>query len=101
MPKMRRDHLPNRRKVIWVGSEELQSAVAERGHITVLRCGNIHEVINPYWVLPWPSLEQSGLDPEMVNDHFGGPPGGRLLASILGHALALDLYGPRSKAGAA
>jgi hypothetical protein len=32
-----------------------------------------------------------------VNEHYGGPPEGRLLASILGHSLAIDLYGPPSK----
>lgn len=56
---------------------------------------------NPYWQPPWPSLEPSAVTPELVNQQYGGVPEGRLLASILGHSLALDLYGAPSKEEAA
>lgn len=99
---MRHDQLPNGRKVVWVGGAELEIGLAEGGgHIAALRSARINEKSNPYWHPPWPSLEPSAVTPDMVNHQYGGPPEGRLLASILGHSLALDLYGPPSKEEAA
>jgi len=93
---IQRDHLPNGRKVIWVGNQCLQIALAEGGgHIAALRGKDVAS--NPLWQPPWPSLEPSAVTPEIVNEQYGGPPEGRLLASILGHSLALDLYGPPSQ----
>jgi hypothetical protein len=87
MSKIRHERLPNGRKVIWVGSEKLQLALAEGGgNVTALRCEGIDESSNPYWQPPWPSLEPSGVTPELVNQQYGGMPEGRLLASILGHS---------------
>lgn len=94
---MRRDFLPNGRKVIWVGSQKLQIALAEEGgHIAALRAEGIDPSSNPYWQPPWPSLEPSSVTSTIVNEDYGGPPEGRLLASILGHSLALDFYGAPS-----
>jgi hypothetical protein len=88
--------------VIWVGGEEMQLALAEGGgHVAALRFNGHGEGSNPYWQPPWPSLEPSMVTDEIVNERYGGPPEGRLLASILGHSLALDLYGPPSKEEAA
>ena len=102
MSKLRHDRLPNGRKVIWVGDETLQLALADGGGcIAALRSKDIDESFNPYWQPPWPSLEPSAVTPEIVNQQYGGPPEGRLLASILGHSLALDLYGEPSKEEAA
>ena len=99
---MQRDFLPNGRKVVWVGSQELQIALAEEGgHIAALRAEGIDQRSNPYWQPPWPSLEPSSVTSTIVNEDYGGPPEGRLLASILGHSLALDLYGPPSMEEAA
>lgn len=98
MSNLRRDRLPNGRKVVWAGDETLQLALAEGGgHMAALRSQAIDESLNPYWQPPWPSLEPSAVTPEIVNENYGGPPEGRLLASILGHSLALDLYGTPSK----
>jgi hypothetical protein len=102
MANMQRDFLPNGRKVIWVGSQGLQIALAaEGGHIAALRAEGIDEKSNPYWQPPWPSLEPSSVTSAIVNQGYGGPPEGRLLASILGHSLALDLYGAPSMEEAA
>lgn len=91
------DHLPNGRKVFWVGNHGLQIALSEGGgHIAALRGSDIHRGSNPLWQPPWPSLEPSAVTSEIVHEQYGGPPEGRLLASILGHSLALDLYGPPS-----
>ncbi|MGH9511402.1 MAG: hypothetical protein ACRD2U_04630 [Terriglobales bacterium] len=92
------DLLSNGRKVIWIGNEHLQIAVAEGGgHIAALHCRGMPETANPFWVPHWPSLEPSEVTDQIVEDHYGGAPEGRLLASILGHSLALDLYGAPSK----
>jgi hypothetical protein len=102
MSNLRHDRLPNGRKVIWVGDETLQLALAQGGgHIAALRSQAIDESLNPYWQPPWPSFEPSAVTPEIVNQEYGGPPEGRLLASILGHSLALDLYGAPSDEEAA
>lgn len=99
---MQREHLPNGRRVIWVGNYDLQIAVAEGGgHVAAARGKDIDTGLNPYWQPPWPSLEPSAVTSEIVNEDYGGPPEGRLLASILGHSLALDLYGPPSREEAA
>ncbi len=90
--------LPNRRKVIWIGDEELQIAVADGGgHIAALRFPGMPEIVNPFWQPPWPSLEPAEVTDSIVDKRYGGAPEGRLLASILGHSLALDLYGAPSK----
>ena len=92
-----RDHLPNGRKAIWVGSQNFQIAVTEGGgHIAALRGNGINAGSNPFWQPPWLSLEPGAVSPEIVNEQYGGPPEGRLLASILGHSLSLDLYGAPS-----
>ena len=95
---MQFDFLPNRRRIIWIGSEELQIAsAAGGGHIAALRFPGLPEQANPYWQPPWPSLEPENVTDAIVDREYGGAPEGRLLASILGHSLVLDLYGTPSK----
>jgi hypothetical protein len=53
--------------------------------------------INPLWEVPWPSMEPNEFVPSRDLDAYGGPPEGRLLASIMGHNLCLDIFGPPSK----
>jgi hypothetical protein len=92
------DFLSNGRKIIWVGNEKLQIGVANGGgHIAVLRLPGFSEKSNPFWIPPWPSLEPESVTDSLVNSDYGGAPEGRLLASILGHSLALDLYGAPSE----
>ena len=94
---MQFEFLPNRRKVVWIGNGELQVALADGGgHIAALRFPGMPEQVNPYWTPPWPSLEPEDVTEALVNGEYGGRPEGRLLASILGHSLALDLYGTPS-----
>ena len=95
---MERDSLPNQRKVVWCGGKQMQIALAEGGgHIAALRFPGMGEFANPYWQPPWPSLEPEVVTQAVIEEEYGGNPEGRLLASILGHSLALDLYGPPSK----
>ena len=90
--------LSNGRKVLWIKGEGLEVAVTRGGgHIAALRLPGLREDVNPYWQPPWPSLEPEDVTDEKVAAEYGGPPEGRLLASILGHSLALDLYGVPSK----
>jgi hypothetical protein len=90
--------LPNRRKVIWIGNENLQIALAAGGgHIASLRLPGPTNHVNPYWNPPWPSFEPEDVTNALVDQEYGGAPEGRLLASILGHSLALDLYGAPSR----
>jgi hypothetical protein len=92
------EFLPNRRKVIWIGNEELQIALAHGGgHIAALRFPGLPKEANPYWTPPWPSLEPEDVTDDLVIQEYGGKPEGRLLASILGHSLCLDLYGAPSE----
>jgi len=53
---------------------------------------------NPLWTPPWHSIEPSAYKPKRDDRAYGGAPEGRLLASILGHNLALDSFGAPSEA---
>jgi hypothetical protein len=91
------DLLPNGRRVVWIGNEKLQIALANGGgHIAALRTPGMSEQANPYWQPPWNSIEPEAATPSVIDQEYGGAPEGRLLASILGHSVALDLYGPPS-----
>lgn len=58
--------------------------------------------VNPLWSVPWTSMEPRAFDPKAHDDAYGGPPEGRLLASIMGHNLCLDYFGgPSPEARAA
>jgi hypothetical protein len=95
---LRFDSLADGRQVVWVGNEHLQIAMAHGGgHIVALRFPGMAESANPFWQPPWTSLEPESVTAAIVDRDYGGAPEGRLLASILGHSLALDLYGPASR----
>ncbi len=67
------------------------------GHIAGLEfIGGPARGINPLWQVPWPSMEPSQFREARDLDLYGGPPEGRLLASIMGHNLCLDYFGPPS-----
>lgn len=90
--------LPNGRKALWVKGQGLEVALAHGGgHIAGLRVPGAREDVNPYWQPPWPSVEPGNVTEAQIDADYGGAPEGRLLASILGHSLALDLYGAPSK----
>lgn len=67
------------------------------GHIAALHFPGMPEAANPYWQPPWTSLEPENVSREIVEESYGGVPEGPLLASILGHSLAIDLYGAPSE----
>ncbi len=67
------------------------------GHIAALRLKKGHSP-NPLWTPPWKSMEPSAYKPKKHDRLYGGPPEGRLLASILGHNLCMDSFGSPSPA---
>lgn len=67
------------------------------GHIAALRLKKAN-LPNPLWTPPWKSIEPAAYRPKKHDRVYGGPPEGRLLASILGHNLCLDSYGTPSTA---
>jgi hypothetical protein len=78
-----------------------RSAVLENGalRVTVLEGGgHIASVldkasgINPLWIPPWPSIEPSAYDANL-HATYGTSVEARLLASIMGHNLCVDLFG--------
>ena len=56
--------------------------------------------INPLWEVPWKSMEPADFQPSDL-DAYGGPPEGRLLASIMGHNPCLAWFGAPSAEEAA
>ena len=72
------------------------------GHIAALHLKNGHprakSLPNPLWTPPWKSIEPGAYKAGKHDRIYGGAPEGRLLASILGHNLALDSFGTPSAA---
>ena len=86
------------RKINWVENEAMRAGILPGGcHIgsVYLKKGAAAE-LNPLWEVPWPSMEPSEYSPEQHAEAYGGPPEARLLASIMGHNLCLDYFGPPS-----
>ncbi len=87
------------RKVWMFENRRLRMLVAPGGgHIAALLLRNERRMPNPLWQPPWKSIEPKAYRPRAHDKAYGGPPEGRLLASILGHNLALDTYGTPSAA---
>lgn len=94
---MQLDSLQNKRSILWVGGRELEVALAPGGgHIAALKIHGLSPAIEPFWQPPWKSFEPSEVNDHLLVQHYGGRPEGRLLASILGHSLAIDFYGAPS-----
>jgi hypothetical protein len=67
------------------------------GHIAAVRpVGEADH--NPLWSPSWASVEPGRFQAKRDSEVYGGPPEGRLLASIMGHNLCLDLFGGPSPA---
>jgi hypothetical protein len=82
------------RKTVSIENAELRVTVTvEGGHIAEI----LHKStgINPLWVPPWPSIEPSQHSFEK-NPEYGANSESKLLAGILGHNLALDIFGAPS-----
>ena len=54
------------------------------------------KAVNPLWEVPWPTMDPEKFVAARDLDNYGGPPEGRLLASIMGHNLCMDYFGPPS-----
>ena len=48
--------------------------------------------VSPLWIPPWPSIEPSAYEPG-VHGSYGTSVEARLLASLMGHNLCLDVFG--------
>lgn len=89
--------LGNGREVVWLRDQRLALAVAPGGgHIAAVVRAGAPGAASPLWMPPWPSHEPEAVKTALVEAEYGGPPEGQTLASILGHNLALDLFGTPS-----
>src|SRR6185503_10282920 len=88
------------RKVVRIENDVLRVGVLPGGgHLgsLELKTGN-GAGVNPLWNVPWPSMEPDAFVAARDLANYGGPPEGRLLASIMGHNLCIDFFGGPSKA---
>jgi hypothetical protein len=77
---------------------------ADWGYVSVLEGGghicelnlNACTGVNPLWRPPWETIDPSKYTVAKHARTYGGPPDGRLLASIAGHSLSFDHFGPPS-----
>lgn len=77
---------------------------ADWGHVAVLEGGgHIYELglnhvagVNPLWIPPWPTIDPARYSPAKHRRVYGPPPDGKLLASLAGHSLSFDHFGPPS-----
>jgi hypothetical protein len=75
------------------------------GHIAVLEGGghicelglNAVPSVNPLWKPSWMTIDPHRYLPGKHHRVYGPPPDGKLLASIAGHSLSFDHFGPPSK----
>jgi hypothetical protein len=83
------------RRAVRLENDTLRVTVSvEGGHIAEIldkRSG-----VNPLWTPPWPSIEPSTYSPDK-HPEYGSDWESKLLAGILGHNLALDIFGPPSQ----
>lgn len=89
----------NARSAVTIENDRLKLVVLPGGgHIAALELkSGPAKGISPLWKVPWPSMEPSRFkDADLPK--YGGPPEGRLLASIMGHNLCMDYFGGPSKA---
>src|SRR5688572_7161566 len=87
------------RRAIQIENEQIRVTVTiEGGHVAEI----LHKSsgVNPLWIPPWPSIEPSTYHPDR-HPEYGRNAESRLLSSIMGHNLCLDLFGPPSEEEAA
>jgi len=88
------------RRILHIENDSMRVGVLPGGgHLgsVELKSGN-GSGVNPLWNVPWPSMEPEAFVAARDLANYGGPPEGRLLASIMGHNLCLDYFGGPSKA---
>jgi hypothetical protein len=90
---------PKNRKAWFLANAAVEVAVLPGGgHIASIALkGGPAAGLNPLWEVPWTSMEPADFVAERDLAEYGGPPEGRLLASIMGHNLCLDYFGAPSK----
>ena len=87
------------RSCAQVADDELKVTVTQE-------CGQVARIlhrqsgVSPLWTSPWPSVEPSRYSPE-THPQYGTGAEARLLASMLGHSLCLDVFGHPDAAEAA
>lgn len=87
----------NKRKAWFMENDSVRAAVLPGGgHIGSLTLKKGPD-INPLWQVPWVSMEPDEWKPARDSEAYGGDYEARLLASIMGHNLCLDFFGPPSK----
>jgi hypothetical protein len=72
------------------------SVLSGGGHICELSLKNVPGV-NPLWRPQWGTIDPENYEPGKHRPIYGPPPDGKLLASIAGHSLSFDHFGPPSK----
>ncbi len=80
----------NRRAVAIENSGMRVIVLAEGGHIAEIL--DKASGVSPLWTPPWPSIEPSTYSPAL-HPGYGADSESKLLAGIMGHNLALDLFG--------
>ncbi len=87
------------RRAHTIETDDLRVTIlAEGGHIAEI--ADKRTGVNPLWTPPWPSIEPSTYD-RARHPGYGEDAESKLLCGIMGHNLALDLFGGPSEAEAA
>jgi hypothetical protein len=82
------------RRAFQIESDEICVVVLnEGGHIASIQ--DKRTGINPLWTPPWESIEPSTYRPD-IHPQYGTDSESKLLSGLMGHNLALDLFGPPS-----
>ena len=82
--------IANRRKVELENDHIHLTVLPGGGHIAAVTLKS--NGVNPLWAPIWETIEPSEYDPAR-HGKFGEPPGGPLLAGIVGHNLCFDFFG--------
>jgi hypothetical protein len=87
------------RRACLIENEYLRIAILEGGgHIAAIV--DKQSGVSPLWIPPWPSIEPSDFNAEHTS-LYGAGSEAKLLASIMGHNLCLDIFGGPSDEEAA
>jgi hypothetical protein len=86
--------LHRNRRAVQLENDEIRLTVLEEGgHIASIE--DKRTGINPLWTPPWESIEPSTYRVDL-HPQYGSDSESKLLSGLMGHNLALDLFGPPS-----
>ena len=88
----------NRRAIAIENGDVRVTVLVEGGHIAEI--AHKATAVNPLWTPPWPSIEPSTYS-RAKNPEYGADAESKLLSGLMGHNLALDLFGGPSAEEAA